>query len=81
METTTHIGGGGRIVLPAEFRRALDVQVGDEVILRLDKDEVRVSSRAAAIRRAQEIVRRHVPAARRLSDEVVAERHEEAFRE
>ncbi len=68
-------------MLPAEFRRALDVQVGDEIILRLDKDEVRLSSRAAAIRRAQEIVRRHVPAGRRLSDELTADRHEEASRE
>jgi AbrB family looped-hinge helix DNA binding protein len=54
---------GGGIVIPAEYRRALGLRVGDEVILRLQAGEVLISStrapaRAAIGRRSRELVRR-----------------------
>ena len=49
----TKLGQGGRIVLPAEFREALGVKVGDELILSLKDDEIHVFTRRAAIKRAQ----------------------------
>ena len=55
------IGAGGRIVLPAEYRRALRLQVGDDVILRLEDGEVRISSARRAITRAQALVRLYIP--------------------
>lgn len=73
--------GGGRIVVPAEFRRALGLAPGDEVILRLEGGELRVLTRAQAIRRAQETVRRYVPAGRPLVDELLEERRREAAEE
>ena len=39
----TKLGQGGRIVLPAEFRKALGVKTGDELILSLKDDEVRAT--------------------------------------
>ena len=39
---TTKISAGGRVVIPAEYRKALGVRTGDEVILTLDDGEVRL---------------------------------------
>jgi AbrB family looped-hinge helix DNA binding protein len=72
---------GGRVVIPADYRRALGLRPGEEVILRLEDGEVRMLSLSSAIRRAQELVRRHVAAGRSLSDELVSERRAEAARE
>ena len=77
----TRITEGGRIVIPAEYRKALGLQVGDEVMLTLDDGELRIMTIEAAIRRAQEIVSRYVPEGRSLADELIAERRAEAARE
>jgi AbrB family looped-hinge helix DNA binding protein len=77
----TRIAEGGRIVIPAEYRKALGLQVGDEVVLSLDEDQVRVYTIDAAIRRAQALVRQYVPAERSLVDELIADRRAEAARE
>ena len=72
------IGEGGRIVIPAEYRRALGLKVGDDVTLSLDDGELRLTTRRAAIKRAQRILRQYVPEGRMLSDELIAERRREA---
>jgi len=72
---------GGRIVIPAEYRKALGLQVGDEVMLTLDDGELRILTIEASIRRAQEIVSRYVPEGRSIVDEFIAERRAEAARE
>lgn len=54
---TTTVAEGGRIVIPASYRRALGVRTGDEIVLRLEEGEVRITSRAHARLRAQEYVR------------------------
>jgi AbrB family looped-hinge helix DNA binding protein len=73
----TRLSRGGRIVIPAEFRRAMGIEVGQEVVLRLEDGELRVSTLAGAIRRAQDLVRRHVPPERSLVEELLAERRRE----
>ncbi len=77
----TKIGQGGRVVVPAKYRRALDLKPGDDVILVLDDGEVRITTVKKAIRRAQQIVRRYVPEDRDLVSELIKERREEAARE
>ena len=77
----TRVSEGGRIVIPAEFREALGLAVGDEVRLRLDDGEIRIFTLEHAIRRAQELVRRYVPEGVSLVDELIAERRAEAARE
>jgi len=79
METvSTRIAKGGRIVIPAEFRRVLGLETGDEVILRLDGGEVRIISRREAIREAQALVREHVKGRRSLVKELREQRRREA---
>ena len=71
------LGEGGRIVIPAEYRQALGLQVGDEVIMRLEGKELRIFTLNQAIRRAQELVNRYIPKERSLADELIAERRSE----
>jgi AbrB family looped-hinge helix DNA binding protein len=75
--TSTKITDGGRIVIPAEYRRALGLNVGDDVVLSLDDGELRILSRKEALRRARAMVKRHVPEGTFLSDELIAERRVE----
>ncbi len=77
----TKIGVGGRVVVPAKYRKALDLKPGDDVILVLEDGEVRITTVKQAIRRAQQIVRRYIPDDRDLVSELIKERREEAARE
>jgi AbrB family looped-hinge helix DNA binding protein len=79
-ETTTRLGPSGRIVIPAEYRKAVGLEIGDEVVLRLEAGEIRIMGRAQAVRRAQQLVRRYVSADRSLSEELIATRRAEADR-
>ncbi len=77
----TKLGKGGRIVIPTEYRRELGVEPGDEIILHLDDEGLRLYTPAQAVARAQSLVRRYVPEDRSLSEELISERREEADRE
>ena len=78
VDVKTTIGAGGRVVIPAEHRKKLGMKSGDEVIVALEHDEVRILTPAAAIRRAQALVRRYVPKERSLAAELIRERREES---
>ena len=77
----TKIGDGGRIVIPANFRKALGVKPGDELILSLRDGELRIFTPREAIKRAQGILRRYIPEGRSLSEELIQERRIEGARE
>ncbi|MBI3927785.1 MAG: AbrB/MazE/SpoVT family DNA-binding domain-containing protein [Armatimonadetes bacterium] len=74
----TKMSKGGRIVIPAEMRRELDLDIGDEVILLLKDRELVLMTREEALRRARRLVRRRVPADRLLSQELIEERRRES---
>jgi len=76
-EIRTKVAEGGRIVIPAEYRQALDLHVGDEVILRLEEGTLRIFTSSQAIKYAQELLRPYLPRDRSLSDELIAERLKE----
>ena len=78
---STKIAEGGRLVIPAEHRRELGLEVGDEVIIRVVEGELRILTRGEAVKRAQGLVRRSVKGNRSLVDELSAERRAEAKRE
>jgi antitoxin PrlF len=75
------IGSNGRFVIPSEVRRMLGVEEGDELLVRVVDDEIRITTPEAAIARAQRIVRRYVPAHHSLVDELISERCEEGTQE
>lgn len=76
-EHLVKMGTNGRFVLPVEVRRALGVADGGTLVVRLVDDEVRLSTPAAAVRRAQRAVRPYLQG-RSLSDELLADRRAEA---
>jgi AbrB family looped-hinge helix DNA binding protein len=69
---TTMTDDGG-IVIPAEYRKELGINVGDEVVMFLDRNELRIIPRQAAIKQAQAIVKEYA-GNRSLSDELIEER-------
>lgn len=75
------IAEGGRIVIPADYRRALGLKIGDEVILRMADGEVHILTRRQAIKKAQALVRKHVPERKSLVRELIRERRGEAANE
>jgi AbrB family looped-hinge helix DNA binding protein len=74
----TKIHEGGRLVIPASYRKALGLKPGDEVLLILEDNEIRLVSPRQAVAQAQDLVRRYVSRERILSDELIHERREEA---
>lgn len=72
---------GGKLVIPAAFRRKLGIAVGDTVTVELAEDGLRVRSVSAAVKKAQEIVREFAGDASSLADALIADRRAAAGRE
>lgn len=81
MESKVKVDRGGRLVIPAFYRKALGIENGDEIVMQLDKDSIRIMSIHEAIHQAQKRVRKYIPATVSLADELIAERREEAKNE
>ena len=77
IDVRTKLAEGGRIVIPVEYRQALGLRVGDDIILRLEDGEVRIFTPQQAIKRAQELVKQFVAEGQSLSDELLQERKTE----
>jgi AbrB family looped-hinge helix DNA binding protein len=80
-ENLARINQNGRIVIPASFRRALGIKSGDTIVLRIENDELRMTTLRQRLAKAQRLVRKHVPPTVSLVDELIAERREAAKRE
>src|SRR5260370_34271284 len=60
LKTRMRINENGRVVIPASFRKRLGIRVGDEVVLQIQDDELRITTLKRNIERAQRLVRKHV---------------------
>lgn len=72
---------GGRIVIPAEMRKKLGVETGDDVYLMMENDELKISTTWQALRRIREAVKPCVAYEGSIVDELIAERRKEAENE
>jgi AbrB family looped-hinge helix DNA binding protein len=81
MEIRTQISKSGRLVVPAKYRKALNIQAGDEIILRLENDSIRLIPYHQAVALAQKRVREFVPEGVSLVDTLIQERRAEASRD
>jgi len=80
-ETRTRVSQNGRIVIPASFRKTLGIKAGDEVLLRLQDHELRITTQQRRIQQAQRRARRYVKPGTSLVDELLTERREAAENE
>jgi AbrB family looped-hinge helix DNA binding protein len=82
IEAKTRINENGRIVIPAEIRSRMNLKPGDSVLMKLEDDGVlRIESHQERIRRIQEEFRKFAKPGVLASDELIADRREEARRE
>ena len=77
-----HVSKSGRLSVPAEFRKAIGLEQGGDVVIQLDDRELRIITVRDAITRAQELSKRLLEGKPDVSvDDFIAERHREAERE
>lgn len=72
---------GGKVVIPARFRRELGFEVGDTVIVELSEGALHIRPRSAAITQAQKLMRGLVSTGDGLADELIADRRADAARD
>ena len=80
-EASMRVNENGRVVIPVSFRRRLGIRAGDELLLRIEDDELRITTLKRNIARGQQLVRQHVKSGASLVDELIAERRKTARRE
>lgn len=80
-EVRLKVNENGRVVIPLEYRRALGIRAGDEVILTWKDDEIRITTMQRRIERAQKHVRKYVKRGVSLVDELIADRRREVARD
>ncbi|MGH8658031.1 MAG: AbrB/MazE/SpoVT family DNA-binding domain-containing protein [Gammaproteobacteria bacterium] len=73
-----HVGPQGRVVIPAEYRRALGVEAGDTLVLWLEGDRLILRRRQSV---EEDLWRLMAEISGSLADELLTERREEAKRE
>ena len=72
---------GGRVVVPAGFRKALGIRNGQEVLMVLDDGFVRLQTVDAALERVRAIARRRRMGSTSVVDDFITERRAEAAKE
>ncbi len=80
-QTRAKLNQNGRLVIPAPYRHALGLNPGDEVVLTLEGDELRLASVKSALRRARRLIREHIPAGKDLTQSIIDDRRKAARRE
>ncbi|MBI5949371.1 MAG: AbrB/MazE/SpoVT family DNA-binding domain-containing protein [Chloroflexi bacterium] len=75
------VGEGGRVVIPAAFRKALCMEPGTSLLIFLEEGELRIITAMEGIRRAQAIAAEYAIPGRSMVDELITERRAEAARE
>jgi len=78
LKTRMRVNENGRVVIPASFCKRLGIKIGDDLVLRIEDDELRITTLKRNIERAQRLVRKHVKPGVSLVDELIAERREAA---
>ena len=70
-------GPGGRIVIPANYRKAMEIEEGGRLMARVVDGELRLLTPEMAIRRAQKWVRETIPPGVSLVEDLLEMRRQE----
>ena len=77
----TKVTQGGRIVIPAEMRKQLGIEIGETVNISIEDGALQILTRRQALRRTQQLFRKYVPEGVSLVDELIADRRKEVANE
>jgi bifunctional DNA-binding transcriptional regulator/antitoxin component of YhaV-PrlF toxin-antitoxin module len=80
-KTRLKMAANGRLVIPLEFRKALGVTAGGELILSWEDDGLRIATIKQNLERAQRHARKYAKPGVSVVDEFIKERREAAKRE
>jgi AbrB family looped-hinge helix DNA binding protein len=58
LEYRTILNENGRIIIPAALRKQLHLQSGEELVIRVENDELHIFSVHHALKKAQAVVRK-----------------------
>ncbi len=72
------LGPGGRVVIPAALREAMEVEEGDALLAWVEGGELHLLSPRVGARQAQAMLKGLIPEGVSLADELIAERRLEA---
>ena len=72
------LGPGGRVVIPAALREAMEVEEGDAILAWVEEGELHLLSPRVGARQAQAMLSGLVPEGVSLADELIADRRREA---
>ena len=82
MTYSAKVISGGKIVIPAELRRALGIETGDSLVIACEDGKLIIRTYDQVVKEVQSWVRASLPDdGRSLVDELIADRRAEAARE
>lgn len=67
-EQRIKLGEGGRLVIPAIYRKAMGVEPGDELVIKIEDGELRIFQQEEALKRLRAIVKNRKPKNYNLDD-------------
>lgn len=80
-EVRAKVNESGRVVIPIQFREAMGIEPGDEVIFSSDGETLRIETQKQRALQAQAMICSLIPREASLVDELIAERREEFRKE
>jgi AbrB family looped-hinge helix DNA binding protein len=82
-QIAVQVSQGGRIVIPAEMRLKMGVNIGDKVLLSWSDDdhELRIATRKQRLKNAVDLVKPYAPASESVVDTLIQERRQAALDE
>ena len=57
-ELRVKVGEGGRMIIPATYRKAMGIHPGDELVMRFQHGELRLFQQTQALKRIRALVKR-----------------------
>jgi AbrB family looped-hinge helix DNA binding protein len=68
IESKALINEGGRILIPVNIRKALNLHTGDELLLKVEEDEIHMIPLSKAVQQAQDLIRQYNKDGLKLTD-------------
>lgn len=74
----TTLDNSGRVYIPSEFRQVLGMESGVDIVIVMLDGELRIMTRAQALKKARDLVAQYIKTDGSLVDEFIKERREAA---